>query len=255
MERPIAYFEPTFDSGFFGAGGKPVTRVVTLPLSGDYRMDLRKLLAAAPNAGVYYVCNPNNPTGLITPRAEIEWLLANKPKGSVVLVDEAYLHYTNEPSCLDLVAKGADVIVLQTFSKIYGLAGLRVGLVAGRKDLLDPLEGFVGNIPPMPAVLAAEASLLDPTIVPARRAETARVRKALFGWLAARGIRYLPAEANFVMIEVGRPGGEVKSALAQKKIFTSGSRKHMDNWFRVSIGTAEEMATFQAALGQVLGKA
>ena len=253
--HPVAYFEPTFDSGFLGAGGKPVTRTVTLPLAGDFRMDLKKLLAAAPDAGVYYICNPNNPTGLITPRAEIEWLLANKPKGSVVLVDEAYLHYTSEPSCLDLVAKGADVIVLQTFSKIYGLAGLRVGLVAGRKDLLEPLEGLSGNIPPMPAVLAAEASLLDPTIVPARKAETARVRKALYAWLDARGMRYLPAEANFVMIEVGRPGGEVQAALAKQKIFTSGARKHMANWFRVSIGSAEEMAAFQTALGQVMGKA
>nr|WP_246447815.1 aminotransferase class I/II-fold pyridoxal phosphate-dependent enzyme [Novosphingobium flavum] len=131
-EKPIAYAEPTFDSGFRGADGKPLTAAITLPVGPDHSPDVKALLAAAPTAGVYYLCNPNNPTGTVTSREDILWLLANKPKGSILLVDEAYIHYSTARSCVDLVAQGADVLVLRTFSKIYGLAGLRIGFVCGR---------------------------------------------------------------------------------------------------------------------------
>ena len=85
------------------------------------------MLAAAPNAGVFYICNPNNPTGTMTPHSDIEYLVANKPKDSVVVVDEAYIHFTDAPSTLDFVKAGKDVIVLRTFSKAFGLAGIRCG--------------------------------------------------------------------------------------------------------------------------------
>lgn len=253
-ERPIAYAEPTFADGFYGASGQPVTRAVTVPLAGDFALDARALLAAAPDAGLFYICNPNNPTGLVTPRADIEWLLANKPAGSLLLIDEAYIHYSDSAqSCLDLVARGADVLVLRTFSKIYGLAGLRLGLVAARRDLLDRLMDYGVNIPPMPAVIAAEASLLDPALVPARKAYTAAVRNDVFAWLKERGIRTLPSETSFAMLHVGRPGEEVQAALARERVFTSGSRKHMPDWMRISFGTPAEMAAFKTAFAKVMG--
>ncbi|MBC2669361.1 aminotransferase class I/II-fold pyridoxal phosphate-dependent enzyme [Novosphingobium piscinae] len=254
-ERPIAYFEPTFDSGFLGANGKPLTGTVTLPLDGQGLGDPAALLAAAPNAGIYYLCNPNNPTGTITPRSQIEALLARKPQGSILLVDEAYIHYSDAPSCLDLVAKGADVLVLRTFSKIYGLAGLRIGLVAGRPDLLAQLDRYANNFAPLPAIVAAEASLLDPALIPTRRAENTRVRRGVEQWLDARGVRYLPSATNFMMIHVGRPGGEVQAALARERVFISGPRKHMPNWVRISIGTAAEMERFKLAFGRAMGLA
>lgn len=251
--RPVAYAEPTFDSGFTGRDDKPITEAVTIALEGDYRLDVRRLLAAAPNAGVYYLCNPNNPTGLVTPRADIEWLLANKPKGSVVLIDEAYIHYSDSAqSCLDLVAKGADVLVTRTFSKIYGLAGLRCGLIAARPDLLDRLLDYGVNITPMPAVVAAEASLLDPTLLPERKAYTKAVRDELFAWLGAKGWRYLPSETNFAMIHVGRPGGEVAAAMAARGVVISGPRKNMPDWVRVSLGSPAEMARFRTAFEAVM---
>jgi histidinol-phosphate aminotransferase len=252
-DRPIAYFEPTFDSGFMGRDNKAVTRAVAVPLTApDFAVDVKKLLAAAPNAGVYYLCNPNNPTGLTTSRADIEWLLANKPAGSVLLIDEAYIHFSDAQSCLDLVAKGADVLVTRTFSKAYGLAGLRCGLIAGRKDLLDGLLDYGINITPMPAVVAAEASLLDPKLLPQRKAINKAVRDDLFAWLDKRGLTYLPSQASFLMIHVGRPGGEVTAKLAEQKIFIGGPRKHMDDWVRVSIGTQVEMDMFKLAFAKVL---
>lgn len=251
--RPLVYAEPTFDSGFVGKDNRPIVRTVTVPLEGDYRIDVRKLLAAAPQAGVIYLCNPNNPTGLTTTRAEIEWLLANKPQGSVVLIDEAYIHYSDSAqTCLDLVAKGADVLVTRTFSKIYGLAGLRCGLIAGRKDLLDGLLDYGVNITPMPAVVAAEASLLDPALLAQRKAYNTAIREDLFAYLRARGRRYLPSETNFAMIHVGRPGADVTAALAAQKVVISGPRKHMDDWVRVSFGTPAEMTAFKTAFTTVM---
>ncbi|MET0239929.1 MAG: aminotransferase class I/II-fold pyridoxal phosphate-dependent enzyme [Sphingobium sp.] len=254
VERPIVYAEPTFDSGFLGQGNKCITRAVTVPLSGDYRIDVRKLVAAAPDAGVIYLCNPNNPTGLVTSRADIEWLLAHKPRGSVLLIDEAYIHFSdNAVSCLDLVARGEDVLVTRTFSKIYGLAGLRCGLIAGRRDLLDRLLDYGINITPMPAVVAAEASLLDTRLLAERKAYNAAVRDDLYLWLQGRGMRYLPSEASFAMIEVKRPGDAVTEVLRAKRVFISGPRKHMDDWVRVSFGTPTEMAAFKSAFAAVMG--
>ena len=89
------------------------------------------MLAAAPDAGVFYVCTPNNPTGTLTSHSDIEYLVENKPKNSIVLVDEAYIHFSDAPSAIDLVKAGKDVIVLRTFSKLYGMAGLRCGMAIG----------------------------------------------------------------------------------------------------------------------------
>ncbi len=252
QDRPIAYFEPTFDQGFLGLGNESVTRSVAVPLSGEFKADPRALLTAAPGAGVYYLCNPNNPTGLPVARTDIEWLLANKPKGSILLVDEAYIQFSDAQSCLDLVASGADLLVTRTFSKIYGLAGLRCGLIAGRKDLLDGMARHGVNITPMPAVVAAEASLLDADLVPVRKTENKAVRDDLIAWCTAQGLRTLPSEASFLMIHVGRPGADVTAALARDRIFIGGPRKHMDDWVRVSIGTAAEMQAFKIALLKVL---
>ena len=169
-----------------------------------------------------------------------------------MLVDEAYIQFSDAQSCLDLIPQGADLLVTRTFSKIYGLAGLRCGLIAGRKDLLDGMARYGVNITPMPAVVAAEASLLDPDLVPMRKAQNKAVRDDLIAWCAAQDLRTLPSQASFLMIHVGRPGADVTAALAKARIFIGGPRKHMEDWVRVSIGTAAEMQAFKAALLKVL---
>src|SRR5947209_2714910 len=94
-------------------------RVVKVPLTKTYAHDVKAMLAAAPDAGLFYICTPNNPTGTLTSHADIEYLVENKPQGSIVMVDEAYIHFSTAPSVLDLVKAGKDVIVLRTFSKLY----------------------------------------------------------------------------------------------------------------------------------------
>ena len=121
--------------------------MVNVPLTRTYAHDVRAMLAAAPDAGVFYICTPNNPTGTLTSHDDVEYLLAHKPKGSVVLVDEAYIHFCDAPSTIDLVKAGKDIIVLRTFSKLYGMAGLRCGFALGRPDLLAKLDSSPATIP------------------------------------------------------------------------------------------------------------
>ena len=116
--------DPGYEAGMFAAEAVGA-RVVKVPLTKTYAHDVKAMLAAAPDAGVFYICTPNNPTGTLTGHSDIEYLVENKPKGAVVLVDEAYIHFSDAVSVMDLVKAGKDVILLRTFSKIYGMAGLR----------------------------------------------------------------------------------------------------------------------------------
>ena len=120
------------------------------------------MLAAAANPGVIYICNPNNPTGTCTSRADLEQAVAAAKGDTVLLIDEAYVHFCDAPRSLDYVKEGRNVIVLRTFSKIYGMAGLRMGFAIGRPDLLKKLDYFGRNFLPTTAVSAAIASLSDP---------------------------------------------------------------------------------------------
>ena len=127
-----------------------------VPLTSTYAHDVKAMLAAAPDAGMFYICTPNNPTGTLTSHSDIEFLLANKPKDSILLVDEAYIHFSDATTALDLVKADKDVIVLRTFSKIYGMAGLRCGFAIARPDLLEKMGAFSGwSAMPITAVAAA----------------------------------------------------------------------------------------------------
>src|SRR5580698_4868605 len=142
-QRSYVTGDPGYEAGMFAAqtiGAK----VVKVPLTKTYSHDVKAMAAAAPDAGIFYVCTPNNPTGTMTPHSDIEQLLAIKPKGSIVLVDEAYIHFSDGVSAIDLVKADQDVIVLRTFSKIYGMAGIRCGAAIARPDLLAKLENFSG---------------------------------------------------------------------------------------------------------------
>ncbi len=145
-ERSFVVADPGYEAGgraahFVGA------KTFKVPLRKDWSHDVRAMAAADPSAGVIYVCNPNNPTGSLTPRDEIEYLVANKPKDAIVLLDEAYIHLSKAEPCSSLVAAGKDVIILRTFSKLYGMAGLRAGAAFGRPDLLAKIRGYGAGAP------------------------------------------------------------------------------------------------------------
>jgi histidinol-phosphate aminotransferase len=172
--------DPGYEAGVFAAAATQA-RVVKVPLTKTYAHDVKAMVSAAPDAGVFYVCNPNNPTGTLTPHSDLEYLVENKPKGSVVMVDEAYIHFCDAPSTLDFVKAGKDVVVLRTFSKTYGMAGLRCGFAIARPDLLEKVMDSAGwNFMPITAVTAAIASLKDPQLAPERKRINATVREERF---------------------------------------------------------------------------
>jgi histidinol-phosphate aminotransferase len=240
--------DPGFEAGLFAAD-RAKARVVKVPLTKTYAHDVKAMIAAAPDAGVFYVCNPNNPTGTLTSHADIEYLVENKPKNSIVMVDEAYIHFSDAPTAIDLVKAGKDVVVLRTFSKIYGMAGLRCGFAIARPDLLEKIHNYGGyNFMPTTAVAAASASLSDANLIADRKHINTQVREATFQWLDANGFSYIPSQTNFFLLDTKHPGKELIAALAKQGVVIGRVWPALPNHARVTIGTSQEMAQFENAL-------
>jgi histidinol-phosphate aminotransferase len=229
-------------------------------LTPKFEHDVKAMLAAHPSPGAYYIVNPNNPTGTMTPKADIVWLLANKPKGSVVIVDEAYHHFSTDESCLDLVAADKDIIVTRTFSKIYGMAGIRAGFAAGRPDLLQRFQVAAPAVRSLASIsivsaAAARASLLDKELVPLRRKINGDLREDTLAFLQKKGYKVLPgSQANFFMVDVNRPGSEFHKAMLEEKISIGRTWPSMPTYVRVTVGTKDEMQKFQTAFVKCMDK-
>jgi histidinol-phosphate aminotransferase len=250
-DRPFVTADPGYEAGARAAeyvGAK----VVNVPLrTGSYDHDVKAMLAAAPNAGLFYVCNPNNPTGTVTSRSDIEYLVANKPQGSVVMVDEAYIHFSkNAVSCTDLAAAGKDVVVLRTFSKLYGMAGLRAGAAIARPDLLEKITQWSSGAMPITAMVGATASLKVKDLVPLRRKINADIREDTFSWLTANNVEFIPSETNCFMVNVKRSGKDFFKDMAQQKVYIGRTWPTLPNWVRVTVGTKDEMAKFKQAFAR-----
>jgi histidinol-phosphate aminotransferase len=226
--------------------------VIKVPLvQGSAIHDVKALAAASPNAGLIYVCNPNNPTGTVTPKADIEWLVANKPAGTVVMIDEAYIHLSKSAVMSSyMVAADKDLVILRTFSKVYGMAGLRAGAALGRPDLLQKINVYTAGALPVTAMVGASASLRAKTVIPERRATIAAIREETFDFLEKSKIEYIPSEANMFMMNVKRPGKDFYDDMTKQKIYIGRVWPVWPTWVRVTVGTRDEMAKFRTACAQ-----
>jgi histidinol-phosphate aminotransferase len=252
-QRSYVTADPGYEAGMFAAESAAKARVVKVPLAKDYAHDVRAMIAAGSDAGLFYVCTPNNPTGTLTSHSDIEFLVANKPKDAVVMVDEAYLHFCDAPTVMDLVKADKDILVLRTFSKIYGMAGLRCGAVFGRPDLLEKIDNHGGwNFMPITALAAASASLNDKQLVPERRRVNAEVRSNVFAWLDRNGYSYVPSQSNCFMLDTKRAGKEVIDAMAEQHVHIGRIWPVWPTYVRITVGSAAEMDQFQAALKKVM---
>jgi len=232
---------------FIGSG---VTRV---PLRADYGHDGKAMIETDPEGGVYYICNPNNPTGTVTAREEIDYVLAHKKKDAVIVVDEAYIHFADTAKpCNDLVAADKDVIVMRTFSKVYGMAGLRSGFAMARPDLLARLRPYGVGFLPVTGEACAIASLKAQGLVEKRKAINTTVRRNTFAFFEKKGIQYIPSQTNCFMFDIGKPHDEVWQALADQKIYVGRAWPVWPTKVRVTVGTQEEMDKFTAALEKIL---
>jgi histidinol-phosphate aminotransferase len=247
--------QPGYGSGASrGIGNK----IVKVPLRNDHTHDVEAMIKADPNAGAYYICNPNNPTGTLTPRKDLEYILANKPKDAILVVDEAYIHFSGrDHMSTDLVRADKDVIVLRTFSKIYGMAGLRAGAAYGRPDLLAVLGKFgrSGNLSVATMACAAASLKANATVMPERIAINKRNRDRAFEHMDKLGVSYIPSVSNFFMMSVkGMTAAQVGTAMAGKKVMLASANRWPE-WpqhIRVTVGTYEEMGKFNTALTQVV---
>jgi histidinol-phosphate aminotransferase len=249
--KPFVTADPGYEAGeraaqFIGA------KVIRVPLTSSYAHDVKNMAIASPDAGLIYVCNPNNPTGTLTPRADIEWLLENKPAGSILLLDEAYIHIAGAQMCSDLVAKDKDIVILRTFSKIYGMAGIRAGAAIGRPDLLKKLGSYSTGALPVTGMAAGSASLKSKTVIPERRKIIGDVRNDVLAFLDKHNFKYVPSVSNKFMVDVKRPGGEIIAALQKEKVYIGRVWPSWPTYVRVSVGTQAEMDKFKAAFLKVM---
>jgi histidinol-phosphate aminotransferase len=251
-DKPLVYGDPSYEQGPRAADTMKAPKF-PVPLTSTYAHDVKAMVAAHPSPGAYYIVNPNNPTGTMTPKADIVWLLQNKPKGSVVIVDEAYHHFSNDESCIDLVAKDQDIIVLRTFSKIYGMAGLRAGFAVARPDLLakfqvlSPVGRSLASIS-ITSAAAARASLQDKDLVPLRRKINGDVRAETLEFLTKKGYKVIPgSQANFFMVDVKRPGRDFGAQMMKENVAIGRTWSALPTYVRVTVGTKDEMAKFQTA--------
>jgi histidinol-phosphate aminotransferase len=256
LDRPLVVMHPTYE------GPPEVARamhrqVVQVPLLPDYSADVRKLAEAAgkSHAGLIYMCNPNNPTASITPKAEVAWLVQNLPADTILLIDEAYIHFGESEdleTALPYVRQGKNVVVARTFSKIYGMAGVRAGFVCAAPGLIDRMRPFRNNVISIIAMRAVLAALAESrTLIPERRAINAGVRRELCAWLRERNVPYIQPQANFMMIDVGRNAREFVTRMPPQGVAVGRPFPPLDNMLRVTIGTGPEMQKFRDVFWRV----
>jgi histidinol-phosphate aminotransferase len=254
--RGLVTADPTFELAGRTAEwlGAPVKRV---PLTADFRHDVKAMVAAGGDAGLFYLCTPNNPTGTVTPLADIEWLIANKPAGSVVLIDEAYTHFAGVPVASYLAAKHSDVIVMRTFSKIFGMAGMRMGYVMTNPANIVKMMRYDGGMQsgalPLPSLACATASLLAGDLIAARRAQMQAARGLAIEHARSRGLTVIPTEANMFMIDwKTKAAKDVQAAFRTQSVEIGRSWPIWPTVSRVTVGSMAEMKAFSAALDKVL---
>lgn len=232
--------------------------VVYVPLDDALRFDLDAMQARAThNTGLVYVCNPNNPTGTVVGSDSLRDFCGSLPVETTVLVDEAYLEFTDDfdrRTMLDLVKKDMNVIIARTFSKIHGLAGMRIGYSVARPDISAKITAhrqcrFMGPL----CAAAASVSLRQAEFQDFCRAKAKEGRQLVFDLCESMGLDYAKGAGNFVFFNPGMEHAEFKQKMADKGVITARPFPPRPNWARVTMGTSDEMQQFARVLPEVLG--
>jgi histidinol-phosphate aminotransferase len=250
--KKVVVAEPTFEA-VLGYARVTKAEPVKVPLTADFRHDLPRMAAACDaGTGLVYICNPNNPTGTIVTRDELAFFLERVPRTVAVLIDEAYHHFVDDAryaSAFEWIDKAPNVVVVRTFSKVYGMAGMRLGYAVASKANAEALRAHAAWSNANAAVLAASlASLAEPDHVPRQRSINRETRDWLCRELERDGRRYIPSHANFLMIDVGGDVTPFIEAFRERRILVGRKFPSLPNWLRVSMGTKPEMQAFVDAL-------
>jgi histidinol-phosphate aminotransferase len=245
--------DPTFEAILYHAKLNDA-EIVKIPLTPSFSHDLPKMLAAA-KKGLVYICNPNNPTASISTKNEVREFVEKAPADTMILVDEAYHHYADSPdyeSMIPLVKDHPNLIVTRTFSKIYGMAGLRCGYCVAQSQTIERLrERQSWDSINLMALAAATASLEDPDQVMKGRRLNAEARAFTTDELKKMGFVTIPSQANFIMIDVKRPVVPLIATLKSRNVQVGRLFRPMPSHLRVTIGRKSEMEAFLTVFREV----
>jgi len=246
--------EPTFEAilEYSKANG---AEVVKIPLTSSFAHDVAKMGGAA-KKGLIYICNPNNPTASITPKNDLREFIAKTLPGTMILVDEAYFHYADGPdyeSVIPLVKDHPNLIVARTFSKIYGMAGLRCGYCVAQPETIKRMHPFqMWDSVNIMALVAASASLDDVDQVNNGRKLTSEAKSFTTSELDKMGLKLIPSQANFIMFDCKRPVVPIIKAMKEKNVQVGRLFPALPNHMRLTIGKKTEMEAFVSAFKQVM---
>ena len=255
--KKVLGVEPTYSS-VYGHATSIKTSAIKLPLNKDYTQNIASMIKAANDhaseIGLVYLCNPNNPTGLIVTKDEVKQLLDGIPKGMPVLIDEAYHHFVEDPryaTSVPYVLEGRPVIIARTFSKIAALAGMRLGYAIASTETIQKMRPYsMGSINAL-VKWGGVTALKDTAAQADVKKKTLDLRKKTTGELQAYGYESIPSETNFFMVEIGRDIQPVIQEFAQKKVAVGRPFPPMTKHMRVSVGTADEMDRFTKAFKEI----
>ena len=229
-----------------------------VPLAADQQIDLPALAerAKATKAGAVYICNPNNPTGLLLDADALRAFCLEMAKTCPVIVDEAHIEISPDPvrnSMMDLTRAGHDVIVARTFSKVYGLASLRVGFVAARADRVRTLKSMIPTHKGRPGLAAAAACYGDPAYLAGAKAYLEGCRQKIYAICDANGLKHLPSHGTYVFVDCGKPNLAFQKTLASLgvEVRVFDSPRH-PTWIRVGTASPAELDYFASVLPKAL---
>jgi histidinol-phosphate aminotransferase len=234
----------------------------SIPVASNLYLDLDAMVEASKGAGLVFLCNPNNPTSTIHPLTEIEIAvrqIKQRSPETAILIDEAYIDYSTAPGVgysAKLALELPDVFMTRTFSKAYGMAGMRMGYAVGRPETLVKLQRAwgLGSINELQAV-AGIAALKDTAHMDFERQENKRIRDWTLSQFKSMGYDAPDSQTNFVFVNIGRPASEFRTACAKHNVLVGRDFPPMEKTHaRISLGTMEHMERAMVVFKQVLGQ-
>jgi histidinol-phosphate/aromatic aminotransferase/cobyric acid decarboxylase-like protein len=256
-EEKVVGVSPTYLTVYQVASGIDAD-VIARPLLPDHTQDIDDLIAVTNrnyrDVGMVYIVNPNNPTGVVVPDDDIRRLLDGIPEDIPVLIDEAYHHFVEDPryaSAIPYIKEGRKVLVTRTFSKIYGMAGLRLGYGIAPPDMIDQMRGYATGSVNALVKWGGVAALQDHESERWVRETTVALRNQTVSELQGQGFKVLPSETNFFMVHTGRPAAEVRAEFRKYDVAVGRDFPPMLDHLRVSVGTEDEMKRFMTAWNQI----
>lgn len=228
-----------------------------VPLSADMGINLAGIEAKVDDTtGLVQLCNPNNPTGMVSDPATFKAAVKRMAAKAPVLVDEAYIELADNPdehACVDLIKEGHNVIVSRTFSKIYGMAGIRVGYTISSAETAEKIQQTAMSWSPSTSFAGAIGAYNDDTFLEYSKSKVVEGREMVTTTLDTLGLEYLPSSTNFVYFKSGKEANDVQQAFAEKKISVRGQYMDYNEWTRVSMGKIEDVDRFVKALPEIVG--